>query len=227
MNVFTFWEGQMPEYIRLCMKTWKVDFKLLNYSNLHEYTNFDARQLEGRLTIPQIADCIRVHVLRDNGGIWLDADTIMISDKLPKANMLGDPEQRTQTIGFLQTNAYSKMFNEWAQFQNEIIESENISTHWSVVGNDFTDSYVKEHPEIIIDDIRKRWPETYMIEGSIQRRWKYESFYFAQHYGLKDIEKTDLLMLHNSWTPEWYKKLSSTEILASDNTMSNILKETL
>lgn len=69
--IFTFWEGKMPEYIRLCMRTWKFQYTVLNYDNLKEFTDFDIENTK-RFTLPQIADAVRVHVLRDNGGYWLE-----------------------------------------------------------------------------------------------------------------------------------------------------------
>ena len=51
MNVFTFWEGPMPGYIRLCMDTWKVPYTLLNYDNLNEYTHFNIEKAK-RFTLP-------------------------------------------------------------------------------------------------------------------------------------------------------------------------------
>ena len=99
--IFTFWEGSMPEYIRMCLKTWDFDFTVLNYDNLNKYTDLPVNDGLKRFTLPQIADCVRAHVLRDNGGYWLDADTILLSSKLPKVNIMGHPETRANTIGFL------------------------------------------------------------------------------------------------------------------------------
>ena len=46
-QIFTFWEGELPEYIKLCMATWKFPYKVLNYSNLKEYTDFDIEYFKG------------------------------------------------------------------------------------------------------------------------------------------------------------------------------------
>ena len=100
-NIFTFWEGPMPAYIKMCMDTWRHPFTLLTYDNLHNYTNLLVDERLKRFTMPQIADVVRVHVLRDQGGCWLDADTIMVTDKLPRVNILGNPKARTGTIGML------------------------------------------------------------------------------------------------------------------------------
>lgn len=226
MNVFTFWEGQMPGYIKLCMDTWKVPYTVLNYDNLHEYTDISIEPLK-RFTLPQIADCVRVHVLRDQGGYWLDADTIMLTGKLPDTDMVGDPEQRTNSIGLLYSEPHSQMFTEWARFQDEIINGYDRSTYWALMGNAFTDNYVKEHEEVRIWPIEDFLPETYMVSDNIPRWQKYRRFYFEEHHTLADIRPTDLLMLHNSWTPEWYKNLLELDALNTSCTMSNILREVL
>ena len=225
-NVFTFWEGKIPGYIKLCLDTWKVPFTVLNYENLHNYTDLPIEPLQ-RFTLPQIADCVRVHVLRDQGGYWLDADTIMLSGKLPKVTILGDQETRINTIGMLCADYYPEMFKEWATYQDAVVRDPNCSHHWSVMGNAFTDPYLKEHTEVDIGDIWNCWPETYMVLGTIDRWDKYSKFYFEESHKLSDLRQTDLLMLHNSWTPAWYKKLSAYAVLEYNFTLSNILKEVL
>lgn len=205
------------------MDTWRLDFVELNYNNLHQYTDLPVEKLK-RFTMMQIADCVRVHVLRDNGGVWLDADTIVL-DGLPSETVLGDPDTRTNTIGFLRTEANTDMFNEWASYQDRIINGNDTSVLWSLMGNDFTDGYLKEHHDISMGNIVDRWPETYMVQGNMPRLEKYRTFYFKDNRHLADIRHTDLLMLHNSWTPEWYKQLSKEEVLKQDCTLSNILNE--
>ena len=224
--IYTFWEGKMPEYIKLCMETWKFDYTVLNYGNLKQHTDFD---IEGakRFTLPQIADCVRVHVLRDNGGYWLDTDTICVTGKLPEENMVGNPETRTNTIGFLHTVKHSEMYERWADYQDVIIARPDTPQNWDVMGNAFTDKYIRQNRGITVHPVDRFWPETYMIESTIPRNKKYGAFYFDCNYHLSDILKTDMLMLHNSWTPGWYKELTKGEVLARNCTLSNILNEVL
>lgn len=229
-KIFTFWEGKMPEYIKLCLETWKFPFKILTYDNLTDYTDKLPDKVK-QLSFPKIADYVRVHVLRDNGGYWLDADTIMLSDYLPKYNMLGYPKLRNATIGYLYTEANSDMFKKWAKYQDDVImrlpERNKDMTTWDVMGNAFTDDYIKKHPEISIGDITNRWAETYMIGEDMPRYDKYRMFYFQINYRLEDIDDTNMLMLHNSWTPDWYKHLSREEVLNTECTLSNFLKESI
>ena len=220
--IYTFWEGKMPEYIKACMNTWKKDYIVLNYDNLSKYTDIPNIDKLKRFTLPQIADVVRVHVLRDNGGYWLDTDTIMITDDLPKENMIGFPDTRGNTIGFLHTEPNTDMYIKWADYQDKIVNSDADSQLWSIMGNSFTDDYVKEHNEITIADVTNCWAETYMIKDDIARRFKYQKFYFETNYHLSDLRPTNMLMLHNSWTPMSYKEHN---YLDYDCTLTNILKE--
>lgn len=224
--VFTFWEGYMPDYIKLCMRTWKFEYIVLDYSNLKDFTDLPIDNRLKRFNLPQIADCIRVHVLRDNGGYWLDADTLSVTGDLPTEHIVGN-DKRENTIGFLHTDRHSKMFTEWAEYQDEILADAKAPHYWNIMGNAFTDTYVKEHKEIKIYPISDTWAETYMIKDNTHNYWKYVKFYFDSKYSLKDLHSTDLLMLHNSWTPEWYKTRIERDVLRTDCTLTRILKELL
>ena len=224
-HVYTFWEGPMPAYIYLCMRTWCMPFTILTFDNLNNYTDLPIDSKLVRFSLPQIADCVRVHVLRDQGGYWLDADTIMVADTLPDVNIMGDPITRSNAIGMLYTEPRSAMFEEWAEYQDSVLADPDASHHWSVMGNRFSDRYVVSHPDIRIGDIRTCWQETYMIDRKMPRHDKYRYFYFERSYHLPDLEPTSMLMLHNSWTPDWYKRLTEAEVLAERCTLSNILRE--
>ena len=226
--IFTFWEGQMPAYINLCLKTWNFPFTILTYKNLNQYTDLPVDDNLKRFTLPKVADAVRAHVLRDQGGYWLDADTIMIGDTLPETTVIGDPLLRQHTGGFLFAEKLQlDFFVDWARYQDAVIADPNCSDHWSVMINAFTNPYIGKHPEVTISDVRNCWPETYMIDGDDPRYVKYEKFYFEHDYHLDDLDQTDMLMLHNSWTPAWYKDLSVSDIFAKHCTLSNILRELL
>lgn len=226
-TIYTFWEGKMPEYLKLCMETWKFPFILLTYDNINQYTEKIPEKLK-QLTLPKQADYIRVHVLRDNGGIWLDTDTIMLNDELPSECILGDDVTRANTIGFLQTEPQSDFFETWAEFQdwklNKLPNMKKDTSAWNVMGNAFTDYWLKVHKDIKIGKLMQNWPETYMIKGNVGRNVKYCKFYFESNFSLDDVkDKTNMLMLHNSWTPDWYKTLSKEKVLNQKGTLSNIL----
>ncbi len=89
-NIFTFWEPQenMPGYLQLCIETWKKflpDYKIniLNYRIISDYLDKDTYDFDKlkQFSLPKQADAIRCALLNKFGGIWLDADTIILSDK--------------------------------------------------------------------------------------------------------------------------------------------------
>lgn len=208
------------------MSTWKEPYTVLNYANLHEYTDLPIERIK-RFTLPQISDIVRVHVLRDQGGRWVDADTILLADKWPDADFVGYPERRGISCAFLRTEPQTEMFQAWARHQDNIIYGNDTPTYWATFANQFPEPYLAEHPEIEILPIVGYWPETYMVQGGTPRYQKYRQFYFEQNHSLSDIRPTDMLMLHNSWTPEWYKDLNGGTVLGGTCTLSNILREAL
>ena len=228
-KIYTFWEGVLPDYLKLCMETWKFPYVVLNYDNLTQYTDKIPEKIK-QLTLPKIADYVRVHVLRDNGGIWLDTDTIMLSDKLPDECILGNNIERKNTISFLKTEAHSDFFESWAAFQEQMLDIIPVSkidiTPWDIMGNRFTDNYLKAHKDIQIGKLEQNWPETYMLKEELSRTQQYQKFYFYSNFTLNEVkDKTNMLMLHNSWTPAWYKNLSRVDVLNQKCTLSNMLRE--
>lgn len=89
--IWTFWEPKekIPAYLKLCMKTWQKflpEYKVIivDYENLEQYLgkNFFDPILYQKFSLPKQADAIRCALLEKYGGIWLDCDTIIVSDKI-------------------------------------------------------------------------------------------------------------------------------------------------
>lgn len=215
--IYTFWENKMPSYIALCMETWDFPYVVLNYSSLNQYTDLPLERLK-QFTILQQSDVIRVHILRDNGGYWLDGDTI-INGELPTAMFVGDNDKRINSIGYLYAEKPKMpIFKAWAKYQDKILKGDETSKWWALMANDFTDPYLKKHTEIEIGNIYKHWLET---DNEHNRQEKYVDYYFKHSH---TPTLPNMVMLHNSWTPKWYKNLPRDEVLAMNCTLSNILK---
>lgn len=222
--IYTFWEGTMPAYVQLCLDTWRVGFTLLDFNNLHRYTDVDITKL-GKYSYAQVSDIVRAHVLRDNGGYWIDADTIMLSNELPETNMIGWPEDRCAHCGYLHFARRSPFLMNWANEQDKRI-NENADGDWSLFANGISDFLLEKHPEVRIEERQRYFPESYMIP-LLGTYGQYNKFYFGGSYSLDNIRETPLIMLHNSWTPAYYKELTKTDVLSSNCTLSKMLKEAL
>jgi mannosyltransferase OCH1-like enzyme len=77
----------MPAYLQLCIETWHhflpgYHIVQLNYGNLFDYLRVDnlpMGTLIKNFSLPKQSDAIRCAVLHQNGGLWLDADTFILS----------------------------------------------------------------------------------------------------------------------------------------------------
>ena len=249
MFVYTFWEPResVPYYLRLCMATWKkflpnATIIVLDYKNIGEF--IDVREIglnlfSGKLDLPKISDAIRVALLAKHGGIWLDADTIILNpnaekyflpDKKHRTVLFGYPKDNFCQMCFINTPPNSMCMNLWLQDIKEKIWNLNQTTEiaWDFIGNSFIDKYSKEYPkEVKIIDRALAMPDKALTSDSILGTGDaYNYYYFLQNYHLKDISN-DMLFLQNSWTPPEIKQISSEEFFYLDCTLVNVLAEAL
>lgn len=92
--IWVFWWGgieQMPELVKGCYRSIRehagaCNVVLLSKENLQQYVAIPTHILkkfkEGIISVTHFSDIIRMHLLRDYGGIWMDA-TIFLSGTVP------------------------------------------------------------------------------------------------------------------------------------------------
>lgn len=247
MFVYTFWEPResIPYYLRLCMETWKkflpnATIVLLDYKNIGEL--LDVRELglnlfgDRRFSPMHISDALRVALLAKRGGVWLDIDTIILSSDAEKYFF---PDEKHRTIFFGDTNGagcYTAFINTppaafcmtlWREFNSEKLWNLNASTavEWDFFSNAFINDYIQHFPdEIKILDNRSVMPE--IPSGVVSTAEAYVKYYFLENFHLADVE-SKLLLLHNSWTPPFFKRLPPNDLFRLDCTLINILAEAL
>lgn len=85
MKVWTYWEGPMPTYIEVCIKSMEKacsDYAWLSDYNVSGFLPPDVLHPNWK-KLPQAAlraDCVRAGLLAIHGGFWCDADTVGIKD---------------------------------------------------------------------------------------------------------------------------------------------------
>ena len=248
MDIYTFWEPKenIPYYLQLCMETWKkflpdVSIHVLDYKTIKEYINvevYGSNLFSGRFSLAQISDAIRALVLMKHGGVWLDVDTIFLSGTAKtyffpsegiQAKFFGDCTRRTVHIAATQAQKESNFLQGWVEYCKEkIVNFRKPQTNfWAYLGNSFVNPYVKSHPdEIMIYDAQPHKPEFKFSPGGTGAEEAYRNFYFCKGKTLGDLE-ADMLILHNSWTPDCFKKMGKDALLGCDCTMANVLIEVL
>ena len=183
-----------------------------------------------------ISDALRIAVLAKYGGVWLDIDTIILSrdaekyflpDERHRTIFFGDTESRGCYTAFINAPPAAMCLNLWREFNREKIWNLNAATviEWDFFSNSFINDYAKNFPsEIKILDNRAVMPE--ISSGNVSSEKSYLEYYFLRNFNLANVNN-DLLLLHNSWTPSFFKRIAPEKFFYVDCTMANVLAEAL
>lgn len=254
MQIWTFWEPRekMPYCWKLCLKTWQKNLSdcsinVLDFDNVRKYIDlqpFMPGLFSKQMNLMLISDVIRAAILEKYGGIWLDIDSIILDrsakkffeeDDKHEVTFFGDTEKHVGTyIGFIKAKAHSAFFKAWLEYIKRTLGAITDDTPPftpNVMGNDFTDSYCMEHADeikIISADDSLVIAESllYPVYSVDELPDRYMKYYFVNSHHIEDIA-SDMLFLHNSWTPEIFKNISEEDFLRCDFTLANILMEVL
>ncbi len=151
-NVFIFWVGddyKVIKFLRALIyhhsdggKNYKVH--LLNYENLNNYVD-KIPDYFWKLSLPHQADWIRVEVICKWGGLWLDSDTIVLSDLSDVFNTIKSNEgilvkdtayKRNSLInGVFGSKPQTRLMLEWRSRINSILENKT-NIKWNEIGGD-------------------------------------------------------------------------------------------
>ena len=256
--LWQYWEGNMPDYIKLCMETvdkhCSTDFNIvrLNPQNIKDYIP-EVKKYEdniNKLIIPQKVDIYRIMLLYKYGGIYMDADVIVLRNPIE----IMDKLRQYDFVGFGCTcnsckNGYSKPSN-WilASRPNTILMANILKNLFSkidtnLVSNIFKkiknnkDNYHDLGKFVIWEELNKLKKEDYTyyhypnnIDGT---RDKYGSWVNSDRiFSNQPIEYDDennmmFLIVYNSDVNNDIKKMSRSEILNKKCNYSNFIKKSL
>jgi hypothetical protein len=85
--IYSYWHDEcLPSFVKKCVNSWKrhnPSYKIiiLNKNNINKYIPFDIFKFKFANTQQQIADFIRIYLISEYGGIWLDS-TIYLNKPL-------------------------------------------------------------------------------------------------------------------------------------------------
>ena len=257
-TIYTFWEPKekMPSYLQYCIATWKkylseYNIIVLDYSNIDEYLgkNFFDKCLYKKFTLATQADAIRCAILYKYGGIWLDCDTIITSNKINKIlDIKSDLILFGRHIGFIVANKNSKIITKWLKeikhrlfiykhfrffFRLADKDYNKKCRNWDFLGNGCLDKYLENsHCSDFyeIDRIQAyALPEFNFYGQEADDLCKiYRDFYFENNYVDYALDNScGVILLHNSRTPEIYQTLDKDKFISQDNTLANIFKRIL
>ena len=174
-KIWTYWHDKsLPDIIKRCVENWKklnpdYEIIILNNSNYKEYIKgCDILEYPAARFYARIADFMRMHVLNQNGGIWLDASTILHEslDWVIKKYQ----EQRYEFIGYHIASKETKP--EYPAIENWFMAAPK--------GSDF---------------IRK-WLEKFLESNNFQSDYDYLLYIESKGVDLQNLSRTGYLTMH-------------------------------
>lgn len=245
-KIFTFLEFdenvQMPAYIYLCLKTWqkylKNDYKIviLNSKNIEKFISKsllpDISKLKQRYPFPRFCDYIAALVLYENGGIFLDADTIITEKFKDEEVLYSHCDTVLYSNSLYNVSPGFMKANKGSLFMEELIRRYRFDTHLSMafdphrnyIINDVIKYFDKEHITLI--DSEK---SGYCMEKAMYGVWDdylYQNYYFSSLDSIEDFLKTTrgITALRNSVTNKRYKEMDVDEFLSMNFLLAKIFK---
>jgi hypothetical protein len=257
-NIWMYWENlpgkKKSPYLDLCYKTIKKNcsknFKiyLLNEKNVYDYIPDLRNNLDNKMNIQQKVDYIRYILLYKYGGIWIDADTIVIKDLTPIINKL----KKYDFVGFgCHFNNKEKCLNSGKPYPaNWVMGARKNSKLMKLCVekcNKFLDNNINLKTKYHLLGRETLWSEIdFLLKND--NNWNY------YHYDSKCIERDSnnnklnnnravsneeidtyckdkllFIPIYNSAPgfPGWFKNMNESNLLKSDMLISKIFRKSL
>jgi hypothetical protein len=229
-NVWVYWQGDRAVYIDLCIATIRkysvgLNFTLLSDQNVREYLKLP--EVYSKLSVVHRADYLRVALLHKYGGMWLDADTIVLKPLskyisfLDKYKFLGFGKRRSPQTAIIAGVPDSLILSTWFNYLDRKIFESNIS--WGDLGP----IAIKK---ILLDLYGMDKHEYYNVSSEhcvpiSCRDWKdFFSIRVKQDVILKD---TGMVMLYNKFMKYRLRQYNKVCLMESDMFISKLFRKSL
>lgn len=157
--VFSFWEpkGSMPAYVAVCMETWGRhtagrETVVVDHESLEEHTGAGVLDLEPlkRFPLATQKDAIEGALLARHGGIFLDADTILVGSLDPIIRRLERSEMVlfNRYLGFAAARPAATITVRWLASVRERLAAASAAhprnPGWGYLGNEIVADIIDE-----------------------------------------------------------------------------------
>ena len=252
LNIWTYWESidskPMPSYLQLCLNAIKktnpgANVRLVTPNNMKQYIphidiplNDIKLKDRNKNPISLKTDYLRVRLLHDHGGLWLDIDCIplrnlgsIVNRYLSSYSFVGmrktSKEKPYFTNNFMASRADGNIVREYLKKITEHIEKKVRKKElfkWSEIGSDMLTPIVEasNKESLLVLDENLIHPfdfkEHLLLERALEHK-KIESILSE-----KISDKTYCLMLYNALISERFKSLTKDEVLLSNTIIGHM-----
>lgn len=160
-NLFFYWTGKEYSLIKILRnlifehsennKNYIVHY--ITDENLNEYVK-ELPECFKKLLPAHKADYIRIYIIAKYGGIWLDSDTLVMSNLKQLFDILDYNEgffikENNDVLwnGVFGSRKNTKLMNCWLLYTSEILKLKKSNISWTEIGNDLLENIAFEFPE--------------------------------------------------------------------------------
>lgn len=257
--LWQYWEGNKPDYIQLCMETvdkhCSTDFKIirLNPDNIRDYIPEIDKYITkiNKLKIPQKVDIYRIMLLYKYGGMYMDADVIVlrnpieIMDKLRQYDFVGFgctgdnckngyfkpsnwllvSRQNTVLMKNIMDNLIDKVINiNMINFINKINIFKKSTYH------DFGKYVIWEELDKLRNKNYSYYHYSNIIDGTRDKNGEWvdsDRIFSNEHIEYDDENNMIFLIIYNSDIDDNIKTMTKEEIINKDWNYSKFIKKSL
>ena len=240
-RIWMYWENRpgakKPAYLQLCHKTiarhqGEFELMLLDETTVNDYINVPKKvwMLD---EIAHRADFIRFQLLEKFGGVWLDADVILIQDisasvvpYIRDYDFVGYGRERGKpSINFMACRRDCELIKRHSQQMVEVLAQKKtgifrkkLKLVWTEIGHDILWELARDYP-YYHHDLRKVAPIF----------WKDWELFLRTDLEVGDYIKDDTLMvmLYNDFMFKHLKATGEKELLEGQTLLSKILRHAL
>jgi hypothetical protein len=207
-NIFTYWEGPEPAYIKLCYETLKKhcghNFRIYRFSDFQCGIDFQS--------INHKTDWLKANLVSEHGGFWIDADMIVMQNLGPLVELVKQ-HGFAGIPGFFGAKPRNKMLKDWVDGMRQVFKSG--------MGSGFSDliSPLLQHPEF--DEFGVFTREMICpIYHTGEEFWRLFESHKPEDFATSN---TYVVTLYNSAFSTEFKNLPRSELVKDNGTLLNRL----
>ena len=206
-NLYTYWEGEKPDYIKMCQESLKNSKMNVIILGKDDYPELNGMKINHK------TDYLKAWLISENGGFWIDADMIVMKDLRPlielvkKHGFCGIP-------GFFGSTRDDEMSKRWFDGIKKIDKDPTFSDLIQPLLKD------KEFKEFRVFTKEMICP-IYHTEDEFWKLFKDEDI---EKYS---TENNYVFTLYNSSFSDEFKKMKSDQILGQPWLISKVFKKAL
>ncbi len=239
--IWMYWENRRfskkPPYLQLCLETihkhsngYKV--LLLNEQSISQYLDIPKKIFKIK-DIAHRADYFRFHLLYQYGGIWLDADTILLRNigetvdpYIESYDYVGYGRERGKpSIGFMASQKGCKLLEKHIEIMEDVLKEKNttffnrsIELVWTEIGYDIFWPLSKNYPYFHHEF--KMFAPIYWENWELFNQPTDNMNQYLTHNPF-------MIMLYNDFMNNHLKSKSRAQILSENTLLSSLIKHSL